>query len=357
MRSILTSRRSGWVTAAGAAAALGACALVVHRQSLRAERACPVKGRLVDVNGVRLHCIEHGDPDAAHTVVMLHGSRSMAEELELSGLPEQAARHHRVIVIDRPGHGLSTPARPHWRLEEQADLIAAALERLEVRRPVVLGHSYGALVALALGLRQPASVGSLVLMSGYYFPTVRFDSAWSSLPALPFIGPLLAHTVAPLIGRAMWWPIARRIFAPAPVSYGFRRFPKWMALRPSQLQAGAAESAKLLPSVAALRRRYATLQVPAVLMAGAGDRYVSTRWHSCRLHELLDFSWLRVVEGAGHMVHHVAASQVLAAIDQAAAMGPSLPRVPLAVAVAGESAHVVDREPSPWQNSLDLGRS
>ena len=272
-----------------------------------------------------------------HTVVMLHGNRSMAEELELSGLPEQAARHYRVIVIDRPGHGLSTPARPHWRMEEQADLIATALERLEVHRPVVLGHSYGALVALAMGLRRPASVGSLVLVSGYYFPTVRFDSAWMSLPALPFIGPLLAHTVAPLVERAMWWPIARRIFAPAPVSQGFRRFPKWMALRPSQLQADAAESAKLLPSVAALRRRYATLQVPAVLMAGAGDRYVSTRWHSCRLHELLDFSWLRVVEGAGHMVHHVAASQVLAAIDQAADMGPSLPRVPLAGDRDGET--------------------
>ena len=178
-----------------------------------------------------------------------------------------------------------------------------------------------------------------------------------SLPALPFIGPMLAHTVAPLIGRAMWWPMARRIFAPAPVSPGFRRFPKWMALRPSQLQADAAESAKLLSSVAALRRRYTALHVPAVLIAGAGDRYVSTRWHSGRLHELLDFSWLRVVEGAGHMVHHVAASQVLAAIDQAAAMGRSLPRVPLAGDRDGETAHVVDREPPPWQGSLDLGRS
>jgi pimeloyl-ACP methyl ester carboxylesterase len=357
MRSILTTRRPGWVMAAGAAAALGACALVVQRQSLRAERACPVRGRLVDVNGVRLHCIEHGDPQAAHTVVLLHGSRSTAEEIELSGLPEQVARHHRVIVIDRPGHGLSTPARPHWSMEEQADLIAAALQRLGVHRPVVMGHSYGALVALAMGLRQPQAVGSLVLASGYYFPTVRFDSAWMSLPALPFIGPLVAHTVAPLIGRAMWRPIARRIFAPAPVSAGFRRFPKWMALRPSQLQADAAESAKLLPSVASLRRRYVALQVPTVLIAGAGDRFVSTRWHSCRLHELLDFSWLRVVEGAGHMVHHVAGSQVAAAIDQAAAMGRSLPRVPLAGDRDGETAHVVDRQPAPWQGSLDLGRS
>jgi pimeloyl-ACP methyl ester carboxylesterase len=288
---------------------------------------------------------------------MLHGDGSMAEEMELSGLPAHAARHHRVIVIDRPGYGLSTPARPHWKVEEQADLIAAALQRLGVRRPVVLGHSYGALVALALGLRQPQAVGSLVLVSGYYFPTMRVDSAWLGLPAVPLVGPLLAHTVAPLVGRLLWRPMARRMFAPAAVSAAFGRLPKWIALRPSQLQANAAESARLLPTVAALRRRYAELRLPAVLVAGAGDRYVSTRWHSCRLHELLDFSWLRVVEGAGHMVHHVATAQVIAAIDQAAAMGPSLPRVPLAGDRDGESAHAVDREPAPSQAWVELGRS
>ena len=357
--SLRTPRRTPWAAAA-ALAALGACALYVQRQTLRAERAFPVKGRLVDVNGVRLHCVEHGPPDAAHTVVLLHGDGSMAEEIELSGLPALAARHHRVIVIDRPGYGLSSATRPHFDVRQQADLIAAALERLGVRRPIVVGHSFGTLVAIALGLAHPHAVSSLVLASGYYFPTVRLDAAWLSVPALPIVGPLIAHTIGPLVALATWRPMARRMFAPAAVSEAFKRYPAWMSARPSQLQAAAAESATLIPTVLAMRRRYTDLKVPVVLVAGAGDRYVNTRWHSGRLHRLLDFSWLRIVEGAGHMVHHVAPAQVMAAIDQAASMGASLPRVPLAGDRDGESAHVAERESqlaSGEPTTADLGRS
>ena len=111
----------------------------------------------------------------------------------------------------------------------------------------------------------------------------------------------------------------RRLFAPVPPTDAFKsRYPTAMSMRPSQLHAAAAESAMLVPAVLALRRRYAQLSVPAVLVAGAEDRYLDTRWHSGRLHRRLDHSWLRVVEGSGHMVHHVAPGQVMAAIDQAA---------------------------------------
>ncbi|HEY9446589.1 MAG TPA: hypothetical protein VIQ62_05910, partial [Burkholderiales bacterium] len=45
---------------------------------------------------------------------------------------------------------------------------------------------------------------------------------------------------------------------------------------------------------------------------------VSTRWQSRRLHRQLPRSSLREIPGAGHMVHHVAPQDVLAAIDAAA---------------------------------------
>jgi hypothetical protein len=57
-----------------------------------------------------------------------------------------------------------------------------------------------------------------------------------------------------------------------------------------------------------------------VIVAGARDAILSTRWHSTRLHARTERSWLRVLEEGGHMPHHVAPGQVLAAIDQAGAM-------------------------------------
>lgn len=317
------SSSSRWLAAAaGTAAALAACAWIVQRQTRRAERDCPPKGRFVTVQGVRLHFTVHGRDDAPQTLVMLHGNGSMGEELELSGLVGQASQRYRVVVFDRPGHGHSDrPAGRRFGPQDQADLLRAALTRLGVDKPIVFGHSWGALVALAMGLRHPDDVGALVLASGYYFPGLRLDVAYLSSPAIPLIGRLMRHTVSPLIGRLLWPLSVRRMFAPAAPTAAFRdRYPAWMSLRPSALKASAAESAMMIPSAALLQKQYAGLTVPAVLVAGAKDRLLGTRWHSARLHDRLQVSWLRIVEDAGHMVHHVATGQVMAAIDQAAAM-------------------------------------
>jgi pimeloyl-ACP methyl ester carboxylesterase len=308
--------------AAASAVVLGGCAWVVRRQTRRAEQNFPPRGRFVTVDGVRLHFTVHGRDDRAQTVVLLHGNASLGEDFDISGLTAMAAERYRVIVFDRPGYGYSEPPHGHqWSAEEQADLLHAALRRLGVSHPIVLGHSWASLVALAIGLRHPQDIGSLVLASGYYFPTLRLDVPLLAAPAIPGIGTVMRHTISPLLGRLVWPLMVKRMFAPARVTPEFkRRFPVWMTLRPSQLYAEAAEMIAMGPTAMTLRHRYTQLQVPAVLVAGASDRHVSTRWHSARLHERLERSWLRVIEGCGHMIHHMAPGQVMAAIDQAAGM-------------------------------------
>ena len=77
----------------------------------------------------------------------------------------------------------------------------------------------------------------------------------------------------------------------------------------------------MIPAALSLRRHHATMQVPTVVVAGAGDLLVNARWSSSALAGRLSQGWLRLVEGAGHMVHHTAPHQVMAAIHQAAALG------------------------------------
>ena len=179
------SRRPGLATVLlGAAAVLAACALVVRRQTHKAERDFPARGHFIEVDGLRLHYLQYGPEDAAQSVVLLHGNGTLGEEFDICGLAEKAAQRYRVIVFDRPGYGYSErPNDRAWRAQEQADLMHLALRRLGVRHPVVLGHSWGAHVALAMGIRQPDAVGALVLASGYYTPSLRFDVPLLSAPA------------------------------------------------------------------------------------------------------------------------------------------------------------------------------
>lgn len=299
----------------GAAATLAAAAFV-HQRAWQAQRANPPAGKFIEVDGVRLHYLDRG---AGPPLVMLHGRGTMAQELALSGLFELAAARYRVIALDRPGCGYSErPRGTSWGPQAQAALLHRTLARIGVERPVLFGHSFGAMVALAFALAFPTSARGVVLASGYYFPTGRLEIPFEVPPAIPVIGALMRHTISPLIGRLMWPGMLRVLFHPAPVPRYFERFPVWMTLRPAQLRASAEEAALLIPSAFMLQRRYAELQTPAVIVAGAQDRYVDHRRHSVALHAMVPGSELLLSPRAGHMVHHVDPRRTLQAIEAAA---------------------------------------
>jgi pimeloyl-ACP methyl ester carboxylesterase len=306
------------ITAAATIGALALSALYNRQRAKQAERDNPPAGRFVEINGVRLHYVERG---AGEPLVLLHGNGSMVQDFNTSGLIGMAAQKYRVIAFDRPGFGHSErPRATVWTPQAQADLIHAALAKIGVSRAIVLGHSWGASVAAALALKYPQAVGSLVLASGYYYPSPRADVVLASGPAVPVAGDLMRYTLAPILGRAMWPIVLRKIFGPAPTPHKFAGFPKEMALRPSQIRAVAAESALMIPNAFRMQGDYADLKMPVVIISGDDDRLIDID-QSARLHEEIAQSSFHRVRGAGHMVHQTAPAAIMAAIDEAAAAG------------------------------------
>jgi pimeloyl-ACP methyl ester carboxylesterase len=298
---------------AGTAAALGGLALGVNAVAWRIERAHPPIGRFIEVDGVRLHYLERG---AGRPVVLLHGAGSMLEDFVVSIL-DRLAERYRVIAFDRPGYGHSE--RPNdrvWTPLRQAKLLHAALARLGVEEPIVLGHSFGALVALAYGLAYPRETAGLVLVGGYFYPTFRLDFLLAASTGVPLLGRLLRNTVSPIISAIMLRKLIAKIFAPSPVPASFSRFPVSMMLRPGQLGAAGEESRIVHRSADHMSRHYGRLAVPTRILAGAGDEVVTTARQSVRLHHDVPGSRLRVVEGAGHMLHHVRPEIVADAVAQ-----------------------------------------
>jgi pimeloyl-ACP methyl ester carboxylesterase len=326
-----TSRRGLALAAVGM---LVAAAFVVRSKTRQAERAYPPIGQFIEIDGVRLHYVERGQ---GQTVVLLHGNGSMVEDFAGSGLIDRTAAHYRVIVFDRPGFGHSErPRNRIWTPIAQAQLLQRALQQLGVEQPIVVGHSWGTLVALAMALEFPSYVRSLVLLSGYYYPSLRLDAALAAPPAIPVIGDLMRFTISPLLGRAIWPAAVKKIFSPAAVSPRFAAFPVWMALRPSQLRAAAAESAMMVPAAMTLSRRYRELTIPVVILAGAEDRIANAQHNSQRLHDELPQSDLRLTAGAGHMIHYLVPDEVMAAID-AAEEAAGLRRMPVPMPHTGMS--------------------
>jgi pimeloyl-ACP methyl ester carboxylesterase len=303
-----------------AALALVGSAVLVNRRAARAERDYPPKGRFVTVDGVRLHYVEKGN---GPLVVFLHGNGATVEDMLISGIVDQAASAYRAIVFDRPGFGHSErPGDRSWTAAAQASLFARTFAQLGIGSPIVVGHSWGALVALALALNHPHSVGGLVLASGYYFPTARSDVALFSPPSIPMVGDVISYTVAPIIGEVIGWPLIAKMFAPQPISPKFEReFPMPLALRPSQIKAFSQESSHMISAAKLLASRYTSITCPTVIMAGDADRIVNVERQAQRLHGAIPGSRLDVLNGAGHMIHHLDPGRMVQAIDLIAAGG------------------------------------
>lgn len=309
-----TTGKSLWKWGAGAAgaAAVGAAAFNAVR-ARRAEESNPPVGSFVEVDGVRLHYLERG---SGPLIVLLHGNGTMIQDWLASGVFEALAKTNRVIAFDRPGFGHSErPRTTIWTPAAQAKLIAAALAAKGEAAATIVGHSFGTMVAAELGLRHPEAASALVLIAGYYYPSIRPDAVLAAPPAIPVIGDAIRYTVSPLIGAAMKRPMEAQIFGPAPVSAGWEsEFPFEMTLRPSQIRAASAEAALTVAAAASLSPRLGGLALPVTVVAGKGDKVVSTEDQSIRLAGAVATCELILVEGAGHMVHHSRSREVVRAI-------------------------------------------
>ena len=333
--------------AAGAVAVLLLLTLVHAYLAQAAERDYPPTGPFMTLEGVHLHYTDTGD---GPVLVLLHGNGAMIEDFQISGITDRAARSFRVIAFDRPGFGHSNrPRGTDWTPAAQARLISTALARMGVDQAVIVGHSWGALVAVTLALDNPRLVKGLILISGYFYQSPRLDAQMVRLVAQPGLEDVLSYTVSPLLGRLLWSPIMDEVFGPDAMPERFARFPEAMALRPSQLRAATEEVALLNTGAGALEGRLGRLTIPVAIVVGGGDRLIDPRSQSARLHTDLPQSTLRLIPGGGHMVHQTATDDVMAAIAEVnLKLRPPPSGAPPAPAVGNPRALPLQGPDIPW---------
>jgi pimeloyl-ACP methyl ester carboxylesterase len=270
-------------------------------------------GQYITVDGTRLHYVDHG---TGTPVILLHGNGSMVGDFISSGIVEQLGRGYRVVAFDRPGFGYSErPSTRKWCAVEQAKLFLRAWQFLDIERPVVVGHSWGSLVALAAALETENRIKGLVLLSGYYYPTPMAGLTSRTSQSLSVLPGMLREALMPIAWRLAAPGAVERIFAPCAVPERFRKFYSLPdALRPSQMRTVREEAAMLPEMTQRLSALYKGLDVPVRLLAGSDDGIVDTDAHSVRLQREIAQSTLKVIPRCGHMVHHAAPNEVARAI-------------------------------------------
>lgn len=287
------------------------------------EAAHPPSGQFVEVAGRRVHAYVTGEgPD----VVLIHGAFGSLRDFTFD-LAARLSDRYRVIALDRPGLGYTGRADPaHARAfaataespAEQAALLAAAAGQLGAERPIVVGHSMGGIVAMAWALdHDPAAV---VMLAGVALPWPG-ELGWLYQVNGTMLG---GGLVAPLLSA--WAPqdrlrqAIRQTFAPQPMPEGYAdHIGTYMPLRLPAFRANARQVNMLRPHVVDMAARYGALTLPIEIVHGDADTTVPIAVHSGPLAARIGSANLRILPGIGHMPHHAAPDEAIAAIDRAAA--------------------------------------
>lgn len=125
----------------------------------------PATATFAEVDGVFVHYEELGRGPA---VVLIHGFAGSLEHWA-GVMPKLAAAGHRVIALDLKGFGWTSRPAGDYSPAAQAQLVWRVLDKLDVRDVAIVGHSYGASVALAMAVAQPGRTRRVALYSAYVY--------------------------------------------------------------------------------------------------------------------------------------------------------------------------------------------
>jgi pimeloyl-ACP methyl ester carboxylesterase len=298
-------------------AGLALLALITQAGVLVLERAYPAQGRIIEVAGAKLHVLEIGPRDAAGPpIVIIHGASSNLEAMR-QPLGAMLAVHHRVILIDRPGHGWSTRANLSDSTPAiQGRMIDEALQKLGPGPAILVVHSWAGALGARMALDYPERVAGLVMLAPVAYPWPGGVGWYNRLVTTPVIGPLLAYTITLPLGYFLTGPGARSVFLPQIMPVDFvSQTATPLLLRPREFLANARDLVTLKAAVGEQAPRYGEIKVPTVIITGEADKTVSTSRHSRPFAAAVPQTQLIVLPDVGHMIQNIAPELVIAEIE------------------------------------------
>lgn len=275
--------------------------LWTRRLTRQGMEMVPQLGQITPVEGGAIHYVEKGDPSKP-TIVMIHGLSGQLQHFTYALMEDLASDYH-VLAVDRPGCGYSArDSAQRATLPEQARMIHAFLEAKGVRDPILVGHSLGGAVALAMALDYPDQIRALALLAPLTQQMPATPAVFKPLEIrTEWLRNLIGHTIAVPMARKTAPLVLRDVFAPEPAPSDFLdRAGGALGLRPSAFITASQDVIGVEASIGPQCQRYDDLHVPGGILFGAQDPILSAEFHGAPMAQY-GLS-VETLEDRGHMI-------------------------------------------------------
>jgi pimeloyl-ACP methyl ester carboxylesterase len=288
------------------------------RTARKVEAALPPRGKFMQVGSERIHYVDRGG--AGPAIVMIHGLGGNLMHFTYA-LADELTGDFRVIIVDRPACGYSErPEGAPADLKAQAATLAKFMRALGLKQPLVVGHSLGGALSLAIALDHPDCAGALALIAPLtHVPDNVPDVLKGLIIHSPALRKVNAWTLATPLGIRRGAAALEEVFAPEPAPADFPiRAGGLLGLRPKAFCAASSDAVLaeyVLPNYVA---RYASLALPMGMLFGKGDRLLDYHAQGEAMKVVCPALDLELMEG-GHMLPMTAPDRCAALIRRVAA--------------------------------------
>jgi pimeloyl-ACP methyl ester carboxylesterase len=296
------------------------------RTARRVQAALPPRGKFMQIDGERIHYVDRGGTGPA--IVMIHGLAGNLMHFTYA-LADELKGDYRLIMVDRPGCGYSErPDGAPADLTAQAATLAKFMRALGLKQPLVVGHSLGGALSLAIALDHPDCAGALALIAPLtHVPDQVPDVFKGLIIRSPTLRKVIAWTLATPLGILRGATALKEVFGPEPAPLDFPvRAGGLLGLRPSAFCSASSDAVLaeyVLPKYVA---RYPSLALPMGMLFARGDRLLDYRAQGEAMKAACPALDLELMEG-GHMLPMTAPDRCAALIRRVAARQQEVVRV------------------------------
>jgi pimeloyl-ACP methyl ester carboxylesterase len=271
------------------------------------------EGKYIEISGIKVRYNQIGK---GQDILFIHGVPGSIEDWEpvISSL----SSNYRVTLYDRPGHGYSSAEKIGYNLEHNANIALGLINELHLENVIVVGHSYGGSVIMALAVRNPHQIKAFIPVAGATYLIEDIEPIYS-LIRIPIIGRGFTAVASSFIGPAMIKDGLNEAFHPnediIPEGFIDTRVKIW--LQTKVLVSTAREELNLNSDLEKIIPDYGNISKKFFIIHGDNDLFVP-KGDSLKLHKIIRNSKLLILSNTGHQVQYARPDILIRTINEVA---------------------------------------
>jgi pimeloyl-ACP methyl ester carboxylesterase len=273
-----------------------------------AEKNVPIKGQVLDIAGFNLHGYIEGN--GSQDIVFIHGALVNLRDWVFAArsLPK---RDNRFIYIDRPGFGYSERDNSEWDAERQAEQARAYVKKFNAKNLILVGHSWGALVAMSWAAKYPEEVKGVISIAGLNMPFSGVSKIANDTGLFNLAYELYFTNVARKVASGSIEKFAGRMFKPQDIPKSYLDYlGSDLSRRLSSIKANKNDLVVTSQALNKIFDVYNHMTMPIEIIHGEKDFLLPIKSQAVAFNEVIPNSRLHMLPTFGHMAHHFAFKEI-----------------------------------------------